>query len=95
MSCLVPNDYLSLHETLHPMRNQYGFELVMQFVKPHIARRNQTCLPIVIKQKIRIIIGDNGQNDQPDADDGPVFGESRRRCTLCQKAAAGKGYPEK
>jgi hypothetical protein len=49
----------------------------------------------VIKQKIRIIIGDNGQNDQLDADDGPAFGESRRRCTLCQKAAAGKGYPEK
>jgi hypothetical protein len=50
---------------------------------------------MVIKQKIRIIIGDNGQNDQPDADDGPAFGESRRRCTLCKKAAAGKGYPEK
>jgi hypothetical protein len=33
---------------------------------------------MVVKQKIQLIIGDNGQNDQPYADDGPAFGESRR-----------------
>ena len=88
----------ALNKNIDPVKEksfEYGFELVMQLVKPHIARRNQTCLPMVAKQKIRLIIGDNGQNDQPDADDGPAFGESRRRCTLCQKAAAGKGYTEK
>jgi hypothetical protein len=51
-------------------------------------------MPMVVKQKIGLIIGDNGQNDQPNTDDGPAFGESRRRCTLCQNAAAGKDYSE-
>jgi hypothetical protein len=74
----------ALNKNIDPVKQkffEYGFELVMQLVKPHIARRNQTCLPMVVKQKIRLIIGDNRQNDQPDADDGPAFGESRRRCT--------------
>jgi hypothetical protein len=88
----------ALNKNIDPVKQkyfEYGYEMVMQLVKPHIARRNQVCLPMVVKEKILLIIGDNGQNDQPDADDGPKFGESRRRCTLCQKAAAGKGYSVK
>jgi hemerythrin-like domain-containing protein len=65
---------------------EHRFELVTQLVKPHIARRNQTYFPMVVNQKIGIIIGDNSQNDQPNTDDGPAFGERRRRCI--QKAAA-------
>jgi hypothetical protein len=88
----------ALNKNVDPVKQKSfedGFELAMQLVKPHIARRNQNCLLMVVKQKIQLIIGDNGQNDQPDADDGPAFGESRGRCTLCQRTAAGKGYSEK
>jgi hypothetical protein len=98
MACVTSSTIYALNKNVDPVKQksfEHGFELVMQLVKPHIARRNQTCLPMVVKQKIQLIISDNGQNDQPDADDGPAFGESRRRCTLCQKTAAGKGYSEK
>jgi hypothetical protein len=88
----------ALNKNVDPVKQksfEYGFELVMQLVKPHIARRNQKFLPMAIKQKIQLIIGDNSDNDHPDTDDAPAFGESRKRCTLCQKGAAGMGYTAK
>ena len=88
----------ALNTNVSPLKQKsfdYGFDLVMQLVKPHIAQRNQTSLSTVIKQKIALIMGPNAGNDQLDTDDGPAFGESRRRCTLCQHAAAGEGYSER
>ena len=75
----------ALNKKIDPLKQksfEYGFELVMQLVKPHIARRNQKYLPMVIKRKIALVIGDNSEND-------------KGRCTLCQRVAAGCGYTEK
>ena len=79
----------ALNKRLDPIKQksfEYGFDVVMGLVKPHIALRNHASLSTTIKYKIKLITGNDDQNCQPAAENnGPAFGEIRKRCTLCQK----------
>ena len=75
----------------------FAFELVRQLIIPHIiTRKNSTVgLPIVIKQKMEFILGDE---DIATSSIFPVPETSagkRIRCNICLRNAYGKGYEEK
>ena len=89
----------ALNKRLDPIKQksfEYGFDVVMGLVKPHIALRNHASLSTTIKYKIKLITGNDDQNCQPAAENnGPAFGEIRKRCTLCQKDISGMNYSQK
>ena len=67
----------------------------MELVKPTIEMRKQIFLASKIKQKIALVLDRHAPQPGPHRNGGPAFGATRKRCTMCQKAAAGKDYSKK
>ena len=70
-------------------------QLVMGSVKPTTEMRNQVFVASKIKQKIAIMLDRPVPQPELHQNDGPTLGATRKRCTMCQKAATGKGYSKK
>ena len=67
----------------------------MELVKPIIEKRNQVFLASKIKQKIALVLDRPVPKPKPHRNDWPALGATRKSCTMCQKAAAGKDYSKK
>ena len=48
-----------------------------------------------IQAKIALVLDRHAPQPEPHRNDGPALGANRKRCTMCQKAAAGKDYSKK
>ena len=64
----------------------------MKLVKPTIEMRNQVFLASKIKQKIALVLNCLVPQPKLHWNDGPALGDTRKRCTMCQKETAGKDY---
>ena len=67
----------------------------MGSVKPTTEMRNQVFVASKIKQKIAIMLDRPVPQPELHQNDGPTLGATRKRCTMCQKAATRKGYSKK
>ena len=72
---------------------EYTHQLVMEFVKPTTEIRNQVFQASKIKHNN--VLNSPVLQPEPHRNDGPALGATRKRCTMCQKTAAGNDYCNK
>ena len=89
---------VALNQGEDPIKEKY-FEctnqLVMELVKITIEMRNQVFLASNIKPKIALVLDRPVPQPELHQSDGPALGYTPKRCTMCQKAVAGKDYSKK
>lgn len=71
---------------------KFGFDLVMQLVKPFIEQRSTQRLSWLIKSKISLILGRQPQPQPINNELGPSMSEKRGRCVACLKGILGENY---
>ena len=89
---------VALNQGEDPIKEKYfecTYQLVMELVKITIEMRNQVFLASNIKQKIALVLDRPVPQPELHQSDGPALGYTPKRCTMCQKALAGKDYSKK
>ena len=99
-TALVSNSstIVALNQGKDPIKEKYfecTYQLVMELVKITIEMRNQVFLASNIKQKIALVLDRPVPQPELHQSDGPALGYTPKRCTMCQKALAGKDYSKK
>ena len=88
----------ALNEGKDPIKeksSEYTYRLVMELVKPTTEMGNQVFLASKIQQKIALVLDRPVPQPESYRNDGPTLGATRKRWSMCQKAAAGKDYSKK
>ena len=74
---------------------RFGFDLVMELVKPFIEQQNMQRFNWLVRSKIAVIMGRPPPPQPLDEELGPSMSEKRGRCYVCIEGITGEGYKAK
>jgi hypothetical protein len=92
-------------QTVHALQNameprkinsfEYGWDLAMSLIKPHIRNRSKIGLHSSTKAKINIILGEPVLQVHDHIDQRPILAPKKARCHMCLNNIRGQGYSKK